>query len=148
LKPDNILICNGKLKIADFGLATIIGVENKKPFFYKSITPKEVDQEGHSIQSDIYALGCCFLRMFSQDAEKIVSSANLWQSHVTNIIKKCCATQKRDQYNSCKEILRDFDRIENIAKEEITWTSYNSNNGNNDPFNNSSTGFKSGYMSY
>ena len=83
LKPDNILICNGKLKIADFGLATIIGVENKKPFFYKSITPKEVDQEGHSIQSDIYALGCCFLRMFSQDAEKIVSSANLWEVSTT-----------------------------------------------------------------
>lgn len=76
LKPDNILIFdNGVAKICDFGLAQNMHNSVKNRVTFSAITPIEVKNGGcHTVKSDIYALGYCFLQMFSQGKAKDISA--------------------------------------------------------------------------
>lgn len=65
IKPDNILLCNGKLKISDFGLAKV-AVESTRTLSFKGagtplyMAPEAWDMSKNAIQMDIYSMGIVF----------------------------------------------------------------------------------------
>lgn len=65
IKPDNILVCNGKLKIGDFGLSKIASDTTKTHTFKgygtaRYIAPEAWDNDHATIQMDIYSMGIVF----------------------------------------------------------------------------------------
>lgn len=65
IKPDNILISNGQLKISDFGLSKLSG-ENTRTLTFKGygtakyVAPEAWDNDKNTIQMDIYSMGIVF----------------------------------------------------------------------------------------
>lgn len=68
IKPDNILICNGKMKISDFGLSKLAG-ENTRTLTFKGygstkyVAPEAWNNDKNTIQMDIYSMGIVFYEL-------------------------------------------------------------------------------------
>lgn len=68
IKPDNILICNGKMKISDFGLSKLAG-ENTRTLTFKGygstryVAPEAWSNDKNTIQMDIYSMGIVFYEL-------------------------------------------------------------------------------------
>lgn len=68
IKPDNILLCEGVLKISDFGLSKI-ATENTRTLTYKGggtplyMAPEAWDYTKNTIQMDIYSMGIVFYEL-------------------------------------------------------------------------------------
>ena len=68
IKPDNILISNGKMKISDFGLSKLAG-ENTRTLTFKCygsaryVAPEAWDNDRNTIQMDIYSMGIVFYEL-------------------------------------------------------------------------------------
>ncbi len=86
LKPDNILIDNDTLKIADFGLSKIVGATTRTRTFKGGqhilyMAPEGWKSETNTIQLDMYALGIVFFEMitleFPYDIPKSIRSLDL-----------------------------------------------------------------------
>lgn len=68
IKPDNILICNNKIKISDFGLSKLSGETTRTLTFKGYGSPKYVAPEAwgndkNTIQMDIYSMGIVFYEL-------------------------------------------------------------------------------------
>jgi len=68
IKPDNILIDNNTLKIADFGLSKIVGAATRTRTFKGGqhvlyMAPEGWKLESNTIQLDMYAMGIVFFEM-------------------------------------------------------------------------------------
>ncbi len=70
IKPDNILLCEGNLKISDFGLSKI-AAENTRTKTFKGggtplyMAPEAWDYTKNTIQMDIYSMGIVFYELAS-----------------------------------------------------------------------------------
>ncbi len=68
IKPDNILLCGGTVKISDFGLAKI-AVENTRSMTFKGggtllyMAPEAWNFDKNTIQMDIYSMGIVFYQL-------------------------------------------------------------------------------------
>ncbi len=68
VKPDNILICNGKMKISDFGLSKLAG-ENTRTLTFKGygstryVAPEAWNNDKNTVQMDIYSMGIVFYEL-------------------------------------------------------------------------------------
>ncbi|CAN9266899.1 unnamed protein product [Alternaria alternata] len=71
IKPQNIMIDNGRVLLADFGLSKAVEKGNTTTYgptgFSKRYAPKEVldPQSGRTEKQDIFSLGCCFIEIFA-----------------------------------------------------------------------------------
>lgn len=124
LKPDNILINyrDGlEVKIADFGLASIIGISNKNYQYYGCPLYKapEMDLENYSphYSSDVYSLGIIFYEImenFSTDMQRITEISNFKKS----IIKTDSILDNMILYDYTKR--PDLKKLIIYIKENIT----------------------------
>ena len=68
VKPDNILLCDGVLKISDFGLSKVVA-EQTRSFSFKGggtplyMAPEAWDYSKNTIQMDIYSMGIVFYEL-------------------------------------------------------------------------------------
>src|SRR6185436_8371076 len=66
LKPANIMLDkSGRVRLMDFGLAAIGGVEDVRAGTPAYMAPEQLNGTGVSIRSDIYALGLVLYELFT-----------------------------------------------------------------------------------
>lgn len=70
VKPDNILVCNGVLKISDFGLSKVAAEQTRSLSFKGGGTPLYMAPEAwdfskNTLQMDIYSMGVIFYELAS-----------------------------------------------------------------------------------
>ena len=68
IKPDNILISDGQMKITDFGLSKIVHDGTRQLTFkgfghIKYMAPEKESKETNTIQMDIYSMGITFYEL-------------------------------------------------------------------------------------
>lgn len=120
LKPDNILIKNGDVKITDFGLSEPLGSRKnneKGPIEYRAPELCENDELCKSITTEIYAFGMLMYQMINGGE----LPTNVWwiddwiefhikgeipkiESDLFPIIEKCLEKSPKNRYQSFKEL--------------------------------------------
>ena len=116
LKPENMLILGGEVKISDYGLSRImedIGMMSQDslqdgagtahymaPEQILSANPKDVDES-----ADIYALGCVLCELLTGDLPYTGSPQQILEKHERGIMPKLRGVQKRfaDVIRKCVE---------------------------------------------
>lgn len=141
IKPDNILLANGLLKISDFGLSKVVGAATRTLTFkgiqhIRYMAPEAWKFEANTIQMDIYSMGIVFYELATLSHPYVVEpkgdifeawkEAHFFQvpelPHSKNpsldiglsqLIMKMIAKKPTERYSSWDEI------IERIKKSEV-----------------------------
>jgi serine/threonine protein kinase len=123
IKPSNILVFEYSeqkmvLKIADLGLATIVGESigitktGTVPGTAHYIAPERDDNPRiKTPQSDIYSLGITFLEACTGRTRPSQDNLNLVPEIIRPIIEKMVREHPRERYQSIAEILNAFDDL-------------------------------------
>lgn len=126
VKPENILFDRaGRVKIADFGLVKLLGIEaadftltgtNQVMGTPHYMAPEQTDRPGEADhRADIYALGVVFYELltgelprgrFVPPSEKVVVDARL-----DDVVFKMLAADPDSRYQQASEVTTDLDRI-------------------------------------
>ncbi|PFX51356.1 serine/threonine-protein kinase [Bacillus pseudomycoides] len=144
IKPDNILIKDGKLIITDFGLAKIANAATRsinstfKGYgTYNYVAPEGWKFDRNTIQMDIYAMGMTFYEMATlQNAFDVAPNANMeeWRRNhlyeapipphqkntsltikISQVIMKMIEKSTNKRYKSWEEIRNDLS-LDNLPK--------------------------------
>jgi len=120
LAERNIMINkNGILKVLDFGLAKIPGKNTDLTTISTIINTDYIapevkeDYTKHSVQSDIYSIGCIMFRIYTNrtiniNYKEILQNENI-PNNVKKIIIKCLNISLEERYKNCGEILCDLE---------------------------------------
>ena len=106
LKPGNIIVdASGRVKLLDFGIASLIGEGARSPTGSGPLTrefasPQRIAGAGPSVADDIFALGKT-LRLMLNASEDVELSA---------IAAKACHTDEAERYTSAAAFIADLDR--------------------------------------
>lgn len=68
IKPENILLLGERPILADFGVSKLYRAQGQTRYTnstYEYLAPEQIIHESSTPQSDVFALGCCFLRLMS-----------------------------------------------------------------------------------
>lgn len=113
LKPENIGLKNGKIKLSDFGIAATIGTEDEH-FAIGSTRMKAPEFLGTNFQpteqSDIWAIGVLMYRMLSGEFPFLYKQLSTWEERIphereikADILDKITdAKKKRDFFSRCQ----------------------------------------------
>lgn len=109
LKPEHIILCENRLKLIDFGIASFFTGSNKHFQFYgtKEFSAPEV-QNGTCVTplSDLYSLGQVLL--FLIDAGNCVCTDQL-----RHVINKACADNMQDRYETVSCFKKALEQVSN-----------------------------------
>lgn len=129
IKPSNLMLVNGYLKLIDFGIAKIIGenasmVEGGDTIATQTLTgestfkgtlayssPEQFNGSTVTERSDIYSFGCTlnFLLTGTNDP-----SVRVKDPHFAAIIDKCRQHNPNDRYQSFDEVLKAIEQKETV----------------------------------
>lgn len=129
IKPSNLMLVNGYVKLIDFGIAKIIGenasmVEGGDTIATQTLTgestfkgtlayssPEQFNGSIVTERSDIYSFGCTlnFLLTGTNDP-----SVRVKDSHFAAIIDKCRQHNPNDRYQSFDEVLKAIEQNETV----------------------------------
>ena len=130
LKPTNIIVSEGDVKIIDFGIARFQRgglTPDTTQFGTPAFAPPEQYGFGEtSVESDVYALGMVFYFMFTKKLSKVPLRDNLTFSEeipleFQSILLKATAFDPQDRFSSVKELkeaLTDLMRDLKLEKSE------------------------------
>lgn len=113
IKPGNILIKNGQVKVSDFSFGAFINHESTTLTTSDQlvgtegyIAPEVFSQGGHqaTILSDIYSLGCTLWFIFSGGIAPNYYQPQLIQPNIVRIIEKCRENDPSLRYGSVQEL--------------------------------------------
>lgn len=140
VKPDNILVHDGILKISDFGLSKIVGAATRSNTFkgtqhiwYKA--PEAWTLEKNTIQMDMYSMGIVFFELATlKHPYSVKPGPDQWMawrethlftpiplastlnpslpSNIVQVIAKMTAKRPEDRYNTWDEIIN---RLQNTT---------------------------------
>lgn len=133
IKPSNVILCDdGIAKIVDFGLARVVsedatrslGIGGTLPY----MSPEQVSGKMADARSDIWALGVLLYELltrrqpFSGDNPAATVSAILHATppdmggvppQLQLVVYQALSKQPKNRFQSCTELLRDLDDLEN-----------------------------------
>ena len=138
VKPDNILLVNGKLKISDFGLSKVAGAATRSETF-KGINhvmycaPEAWRQEENLASMDMYSMGITFYELATlEHPYKVTATGDFvdaWKMahftqppkdprqinpqldlHLAQIVVKMMSKRVSDRYHSWEELLNRLER--------------------------------------
>ena len=139
VKTSNIFIDEfGNYKLGDFGIAQkTTNIETKKRGSYNFMSPEMYKQEKIDISNDIYSLGIVMYRLLNnknvpfidkntiiidnEDEKKAfekrikgeeVPNIEGVNKELMNIVKKACAYNKQERYQTPQELLEDLNKIQ------------------------------------
>lgn len=114
LKPDNIIVCDGKIKIIDFGAAVRADQVDDMEYCMGTrgfASPEQCDSNMRpDIRSDIYAVGCV-IRYIKYGTVNLEENLGIQEDEIDVIIKKCIMKNPRHRYSSVKELLYQLEGI-------------------------------------
>ena len=108
IKPQNIMLVNGKFKICDFGNARILKREGMvvqrirgsemymSPLMFKGFHAKLPQIKHHTFKSDVFSLGMCFLLAAALSYNPL---NNIREKYDMNIIKKIITQYLQSRYS-------------------------------------------------
>ena len=135
IKPQNIILVNGKYKIIDFGNARILkrgglvvqrirGSEMyMSPAMFKSYHSKMMRIKHNTFKSDVFSLGMCFLLAATLSYTPLNNIREEFNFHIVNKIVRMCIGQRYSEkvYNIILSMLQieenlrpDFEQLENL----------------------------------
>ena len=100
IKPQNIMIVDGKFKICDFGNARILKKEGyviqrirgsemyMSPVLFKGFHAKMAQVKHNTFKSDVFSLGMCFLLAASSEYNQATEKVILVNSNGLNLVQK------------------------------------------------------------
>jgi len=104
IKPDNILLSGGVLKISDFGLSKAVGAATRSSTFkginhIRYCAPEAWSLESNTIAMDMYSMGIVFYElatlMHPYESPMTGNIVDAWkQAHLTKIPEKPCTHNK------------------------------------------------------
>jgi len=123
IKSDNILVTeNGRVRLVDFGIATLLGEEDGDdfaPFSLGNAAPEQLNGETVSVQSDIFALGVLLHQLLlddlptrQPDGSVLGKQANI-DADLNAIIQKSLETNPLSRYESVSAFSRDVQAVLN-----------------------------------
>jgi len=124
LKPANIMITSDEtVKLIDFGIARTYKVgKNKDTFIFGTINYASPEHRGSAQtdhRSDIYTLGATMYHLltgyppvpfYTPVAGNLIKKNNLISSEIEEVIIRSMAQDKRDRYQSAREMLQALER--------------------------------------
>lgn len=129
LKPDNILIDKGQLKLLDFGAAVYADRYNEAAYHFatKGYMAPEQGQNQADMRSDIYSIGCLIYFLVTGTAYQPSSVSKKWawmfiQNHkLYKLIERCLQAKPSKRFQSINELRKCLDKVQNkgeLSKKE------------------------------
>lgn len=143
IKPDNILISNNLLKIADFGLSKIVGAATRNSTFkginhIRYCAPEAWNQEDNKMEMDVYSMGIVFYELATLKHPYYVNNSGdivgMWKrAHLLDIplspdkinpnidirlsqmIMKMLSKRPNERYDSWKSIINIIMQVANSS---------------------------------
>ena len=121
IKPGNILLKDGVVKITDFSFGAFIDHDSTTLTTSSQIVgtqgyiaPEIVVNGGHqaTIQSDIYSLGCTLWFIFSGGVDPSYYKAQVINPNIVRIIEKCRENEPLRRYGSVKELIDELKALQ------------------------------------
>jgi energy-coupling factor transporter ATP-binding protein EcfA2 len=144
IKPKNIMKSqSGEIKIVDFGVAAVGAGTEKHSSRYiigspHYISPEQITRAKPDHRSDIYSAGATLFHLatgevaftgknvdeiFRKQVLEPVPSINQLRPEIpiqlAQIIEKCMQKEKKDRYQSAKEVLEQIKKIEETIKKQV-----------------------------
>ena len=122
LKPANIMIKDGHIKLIDFG---IVRKYKKQPdttlLGTRGYCAPEIERVGKTTyQSDLYSLGITLAMMFTGKMPRD-GKVELSDQELKGIIERCLKEKMEERYQSCEEIIRDLKKYEKRRKRKCNY---------------------------
>ncbi|MBQ6070927.1 MAG: serine/threonine protein kinase [Bacteroidales bacterium] len=117
IKPGNILVKNGHVKVTDFSFGAFINHDSTTLTASDQlvgtegyIAPEVFSQGGHhaTMLSDIYSLGCTLWFIFSGGISPNYYQPQLIQPNIVRIIEKCRENDPSLRYGSVQELIEEL----------------------------------------
>lgn len=117
IKPGNILLKNGHVKVTDFSFGAFINHDSTTLTTSDQlvgtegyIAPEVFSQGGHhaTMLSDIYSLGCTLWFIFSGGVSPNYYQPQSIQPNIVRIIEKCRENDPSSRYSSVQELIEEL----------------------------------------
>lgn len=125
IKPKNILISEGIVKISDFGIST--DIERIKPRVFVGSNPYMAPEysagEKISFNSDIYSVGVILYELLTGELPKKTDSglylSNIYSEKLKSIIEISLKENSSLRYENAEEMLNDLKKVIDSQKDEV-----------------------------
>ncbi|MBE5965035.1 MAG: serine/threonine protein kinase [Lachnospira sp.] len=111
LKPDNIIIADGIIKLIDYGNAVMVNSKISTCIGSCGFAAPEQYEEGVlTVAADIYSIGAILLYMATStfDKNNILKVSSI---ELQFIISKCMKTNPKERYENISSLLKDLENI-------------------------------------
>lgn len=120
LKPDNILIDKGQLKLLDFGAAVFANGYQSASYHFatKGYMAPEQKQNCADLRSDIYSIGCLLYFLITGTAYQPSSVSQKWawifiRNHkLYKLIERCIRVKPSKRFQSVEELRKCLDKVQ------------------------------------